>query len=241
MKLSLLTDKELIYSLFLSVISFIYSKILIYIITKIPDKYLIYIIKPEIYIKHDDEFSDSDSDSDSIDNLLNNINNNLLNHNSLDEYNNYLKLWEYDVILHLFDLQKYSYNIISEIEKTKIQKYNNNSIIKDYNSANNVITIVNCFLFNIKVSKNALKLNNVKQNNNIKLLSIIPFQFKLALYSYIYNNYINSSKLHNLFPYNKYMYILYKKNSEYHYILIDLFNNYDITKHKNILFNQIKL
>lgn len=241
MKLSLLTDKELIYSLFLSVISFIYSKILIYIITKIPDKYLIYIIKPEIYIKHDDEFSDSDSDSDSIDNLLNHTNNNLLNHNSLDEYNNYLKLWEYDVILHLFDLQKYSYNIISEIEKTKIQKYSNNSIIKDYNSANNVITIVNCFLFNIKVSKNALKLNNVKQNNNIKLLSIIPFQFKLALYSYIYNNYINSSKLHNLFPHNKYMYILYKKNSEYHYILIDLFNNYDITKHKNILFNQIKL
>ena len=52
MKLSFLTDKELIQSLLLSIISFIYSKLLLLIITNIPDHYLIYIMKPNIYIKN---------------------------------------------------------------------------------------------------------------------------------------------------------------------------------------------
>lgn len=250
MKLSLLADKELLYSLFLSILSFIYSKLIIFIITTIPDRYLMYLLKPDIYIKLIDFDSDSDSDN-SIDEYNNSLSNSLLNHNSLDEYTNYLKYWEYDVILHLFNLQKYSYNIISEIEKNKINK--NYSLNKEYNSnltefynSNNVITIVNCFLFNIKVSKTIFKSYNdtIKDKQNkcdIKLLSIIPFRFKLALYSYIYNNYINSSNLHKLFPNHKYLYIYYKKRSEYYSILIDLHNNYDITKHKKILFNKIKI
>ena len=68
-----------------------------------------------------------------------------------------------------------------------------------------------------------------------------PFQYKLALFSYISNNYINSSVLHNLFPKHKYIYIYYKKNSKYEHVLIDLYNNYDVIKHKKILFNKINI
>jgi hypothetical protein len=65
-----------------------------------------YLVNPYIYKKNVDDLSDSDS-SDSEDTILNNLTvnvNDILNHNTLEEYNNYLRLWEYDIILHLFNL-----------------------------------------------------------------------------------------------------------------------------------------
>ena len=37
------------------------------------------------------------------------------------------------------------------------------------------------------------------------------------------------------------IYIYYKKNSKYEHVLIDLYNNYDVIKHKKILFNKINI
>lgn len=247
MKLSFLFDKDLIQSFLLSIISFIYSKFILFIITHVQDKSLMYLVNPYIYKKNVDDFSDSDL-SDSEDMILNNptVNvNDIPNHNTLEEYNNYLRLWEYDIILYLFKLERYSFNIISSNEKDKVANINNiqpvNSIVKQSKELTNHITIVNSFLFNIKMSKTGLNLINKKYDNNIKLLSIYPFQYKLALFSYISNNYVNSSVLHNLFPNHKYIYIYYKKNSDYNHALIDLYNNYDVIKHKQILFNKINI
>lgn len=242
MKLSFLFDKDLIQSFLLSIISFIYSKFILFIITHIQDKSLMYLVNPYIYKKNVDDLSDSDS-SDSEDTILNNQTvNDISNHNTLEEYNNYVRLWEYDIILHLFKLERYSFNIISPNEKNKVNYIQPvNSILKPPKELINSIVIVNCFLFNIQVSKVGLNLINKASDSNIKLLSMYPFQYKLALFSYISNNYINSSVLHNLFPKHKYIYIYYKKNSKYEHVLIDLYNNYDVIKHKKILFNKINI
>jgi hypothetical protein len=201
-----------------------------------------YLVNPYIYKKNVDDLSDSDS-SDSEDTILNNQTvNDISNHNTLEEYNNYVRLWEYDIILHLFKLERYSFNIISPNEKNKVNYIQPvNSILKPPKELINSIVIVNCFLFNIQVSKVGLNLINKASDSNIKLLSMYPFQYKLALFSYISNNYINSSVLHNLFPKHKYIYIYYKKNSKYEHVLIDLYNNYDVIKHKKILFNKINI
>jgi len=241
MKLSFIFDKALIQSLLLSIISYIYSKFILFIITNVSDSHLMYVIKPYIYTKNPDDSDESDdSDSDEIIQS----NNDIINHNTLEEYNTYLRLWEYDILLHLFQLEKYSYNILSSIEKNKIKSIDNilnsSQIFKRYNSKNNIV-IVNCFLFNIKVSKTKINLINKGFNNNIQLLSIYPFQYKLAIFSYISNNYINSEVLSKLFPNHKYIYILYKKDIDYKYVLVDLHYNYDIIKHKKILFNKIIL
>lgn len=233
MKLSFLTDKDLLLSFILSIIAFIYSKIITFILIYIPDNDLMYIMKPHINIKRD-----SDSESDSSDNEDNIIQ----NHNTLEEYNNYLRLWEYDLILYLFKLEKYTFKILSPSEQSKIEyidkipQLNNKSEV-DINSIN----IINCFLFNIKVSKNDFSLINKMYSGNIRLLSVIPFKYKLVLFNNICNNYINSNSLHMLFPKHKYLYIEYNQYSIKKYILIDLHKNYNITKHKNILFNHISL
>lgn len=242
MKLSFLFDKDLIQSFLLSIISFIYSKFILFIITHVQDKSLMYLVNPYIYKNNVDDLSDSDS-SDSEDTILNNQTvNDISNHNTLEEYNNYVRLWEYDIILHLFKLERYSFNIISPNEKNKVNYIQPvNSILKPPKELINSIVIVNCFLFNIQVSKVGLNLINKASDSNIKLLSMYPFQYKLALFSYISNNYINSSVLHNLFPKHKYIYIYYKKNSKYEHVLIDLYNNYDVIKHKKILFNKINI
>ena len=244
MKLSFLFDKDLIQSFLLSIISFIYSKFILFIITHVQDKSLMYLVNPYIYKKNVDDFSDSDL-SDSEDTILNNSTvavDDIPNHNTLEEYNNYLRLWEYDIVLHLFKLERYSFNILSSNEKNKVTNIQPvNSLFKPPNELKNTIPIVNCFLFNIKVSKTGLNLIKKASDSNIKLLSMYPFQYKLALFSYISNNYINSSVLHNLFPKHKYIYILYKKNSKYEHVLIDLYNNYDVIKHKKILFNKINI
>ena len=244
MKLSFLFDKDLIQSFLLSIISFIYSKFILFIITHVQDKSLMYLVNPYIYKKNVDDFSDSDL-SDSEDTILNNRTvtvDDIPNHNTLEEYNNYLRLWEYDIVLHLFKLERYSFNILSPNEKNKVNYIQPvNSILKPPKELINSIVIVNCFLFNIQVSKVGLNLINKASDSNIKLLSMYPFQYKLALFSYISNNYINSSVLHNLFPKHKYIYILYKKNSKYEHVLIDLYNNYDVIKHKKILFNKINI
>lgn len=242
MKLSFLFDKDLIQSFLLSIISFIYSKFILFIITHVQDKSLMYLVNPYIYKKNVDDLSDSDS-SDSEDTILNNQTvNDISNHNTLEEYNNYVRLWEYDIILHFFKLERYSFNILSSNEKNKVTNIQPvNSLFKPPTELKNSIPIVNCFLFNIKVPKTGLNLIKKASDSNIKLLSIYPFQYKLALFSYISNNYINSSVLHNLFPKHKYIYILYKKNSKYEHVLIDLYNNYDVIKHKKILFNKINI
>ena len=60
MKLSFLFDKDLIQSFLLSIISFIYSKFILFIITHVQDKSLMYLVNPYIYKKNVDDFSDSD-------------------------------------------------------------------------------------------------------------------------------------------------------------------------------------
>ena len=94
MKLSFLFDKDLIQSFLLSIISFIYSKFILFIITHVQDKSLMYLVNPYIYKKNVDDFSDSDL-SDSEDTILNNSTvavDDIPNHNTLEEYNNYLRL-----------------------------------------------------------------------------------------------------------------------------------------------------
>ena len=232
MKLStILLDKDLIRSLVISIIYFLYTKAVLLILLHIPDNYLSHLIKPIIIKKNDDSSDDSSDESDES------SNNNIINpqYNTLDEYNTYIQLWEYDVILHLFNLQKYSYNILNhtEVSKIKTQYTYNYNILN--NLKDNNINIIDSFLFNIKVSKCLLR----QSENTISFQSKYPFKYKLILFNYINNNYINSKSLHKLFPQFKYLFILYRTNSQYKYVLVDLYNNYNLIKRKNNLFNKI--
>ena len=231
MRLSkILLDTDLIKSLLLSILYYCYNKLIILILLYIPDYYLCHIIKPIIH--KNDIYSDESSSSSEELSDDENINLSNLQYNTLDEYNKFIQLWEYDVILYLFNLEKYSYNILKKNEKLKINKIYN---IKNINIIPNNFYIIDSFLFNIKISKCVLQ--NLK--HNILFQSIYQFKHKLILFNNINNNYVNSKNLHKLFPQYKYLFILYKYKSEYKYILVDLYNNYNLIKHKKNLFNKI--
>ena len=104
--LKYLLDKDLIKSLFLSIIYFLYTKVIIIVLLHIPDIYLLHILNPIIFKKINDELSDESSD-ESSDELLDNIKNS--QYNTLEEYKTSMQLWEYDVILHLFKVFLFRY------------------------------------------------------------------------------------------------------------------------------------
>lgn len=233
--LKYLLDKDLIKSLFLSIIYFLYTKVVIIVLLHIPDIYLLHILNPIIFKKINNDSSDDSSD-ESSDELLDNIKNS--QYNTLEEYKTHIQLWEYDAILHLFNLPTYSYNILNNNELSKIK--NNKKSLYNYNLLNNIkvdnnIYIIDSFLFNIKISKCIL--NNA--DINISFQSNFPFKYKLILFNHINNNYINSNTLNKLFPQYKYLFIHYRTKSQYKYVIVDLYNNYNLIKHKKNLFNKI--
>lgn len=223
----LLTDIDLIKSIINSIFCFIFNKFVIYIIKYIPDYYLSLIFNS--YIKIDDELLDYESDSDLSDS---NLNLSKKDYNTLEEYNKYLKYWEYDTLLHLFNLKQYTYNIQNNyiLPIVNTIPINEELINNKYNS---YIIIINSFLFNIKINR-----NNIKE---IVFQTKYEIIFKTYLL-YILNNCINTNTINHIFNKQyKYLYIQYIKNNKINYILIDIENNYNILKHQPVLFNKINL
>jgi hypothetical protein len=243
MNRNILLDKELIKSLFISVFYFLYTKVILTAIYILPDRYFSFVIEPTIYKKDDDD-SDSDSDSDGINTI--DLIEETKTHNTLDEYAKFLQLWEYDILLHLFNLDKYSFKQMLSCEKNKIEIVYNKFKYRDDNYFNmssedyKNINILDCFLFNIQVSKVIVN-NNNKECSRSYIQNISQFKFKLIVFNYICNNYINSKLLSKLFPNHRYLYIKYKYKTFFKYIVIDLKKNYNLITHKNVLFNKISV
>ena len=244
MYLNILLDKELIKSLFVSIFNFLYTRVIFTFIYIVPDYYCSFIVQPTIYKDDSDSDSDSDNELDRINTI--DLNNETKIHNTLDEYRRFLQLWEYDILLHLFNLDKYSFKQISSNEKNRIDILYNRYKFRDDNifniSSNDYknINILDSFLFNIQVSKIIIN-KNKKESNHQYIQNITQFKFKLILFNYICNNYINSSILSKLFPNHRYLYIKYKYKTYFKYSLIDLKNNYNLITHKNLLFNKISI
>jgi len=224
MILSILIDKDLFYSLLLSILSYVYSKILLYIFIYVPNKYIQPFIKPTIYINNLNLDSDLDSDSD------------LESDSDLDSPNiefkpdeSYYK--EYDIILHLLNLSHYTYNILSIHEKINISPIRLNITINNFDSK--YIYIEKCFLFNIRFTKDELL--------NTAYIEFNPFTSKLILFNYLCNNNINSKLLYTLYPQYKYIFIAYTISSKLTYLIVDLSKNFNIINKRNILFNNIKI
>lgn len=241
-------DKELFLVFLLSIFTYLYKRIIIFLITKVPDGYLQYSNKCVLY-EDNDTFLDSDSDSDSEE-----FNNNIDNKTSienLENFNKFLREWEYEIILKLFNIPNVKLNIITDYDKQKIPILFNSIINKP--KTNNVITDLNtlnfceAFLFNITLNKKNLNMFSKLNNNtyDININDIYSLHNKISLL-YSLNNKLLSNIITSIFPNYKYLYILYKlnthnTNNEYKYILIDLHNNYDLIKKKSLLFNLIKL
>jgi len=286
-------DKQLILVFLYSLLNFIYSKFLIFIIQNINDESLFF-INSSIKIKKNNldllnEFSDFDNSSDSENsnyssdssdscNTCNSTNSesyeSINRFQTLEEYNKHLLLCEYNIILRIFNIQNTLVNILnpSDLQKVPILFNNSDNLIDNkqisnlidnlidntiYNTIDyNIINIVECFLFNIKINNNITdnidnidnidnNIDNIDNNiDNINIDDIYTIKKKIILIYYLTNK-LNSNNIHNLFPKYKYLYILYKKNNQstnkFNYILIDLENNYDLIKNKKLLFNKINL
>lgn len=244
-------DKELIYLFLFSIFNYIYKKILVFLIINLPDSYLKYNNKSIPYILYND-FSDSDSDSEDEINTTNTYKKTSIE--DLETFNKFLKEWEYEIILKLFNIPDVELNIITDIDKQRIPiLFNLNSLngLEKNNIVNNTtdtLSFSEAFLFNISLNKKNLNSFNVLNKNNkynINIKDIYSLKNKISLI-YSLNNKLLSNTLRSIFPEYKYLYILYKintknNNSQYKYILVDLHNNYDLIKKKSILFNLIKL
>lgn len=125
-------------------------------------------------------------------------------------------------------------NILSIFNITNNTNINNCQYIKEYdqvNIINNEIYIINAFLFNY----------NETIKDTLDIGDIFMFTKKLVI-MYNINKRINTKLILDLNLGYKYMYILYKKNTnEYSYLIIDLFNNVNIINTKPLLFNNITL
>ena len=151
-------DIQLIYIFVLSIFNYIYNKFLIFLIINIPDDYLIYNNNSIPYIV-DNYFSDSDSDSD--DELNNTKCYKSKQIDNLETLNKFLKLWEYEVILKIFNIPGVDLSRITEFDKQRIpilfnSNYNNNNYINDQDI--DLITFSESFLFNISLNKKDLNL-----------------------------------------------------------------------------------
>jgi hypothetical protein len=226
MNLKILTDFNLMKSFLISIVLFIYNKLLLFIIIYIPDRYVNYLIKSSYPINIDIDLLDSD-DSDNEDLLFNN------GHSYLKEYKHYLLLWEYDTILYLFNLKQYSFNIQNN-HKLPIL-YNSVDYKKQMLNNNIGITFVDSCLFNIKINKQIIN------NKQIKLTSINNIKNKIVLLYGLSGKCLNSNIISKLYPNYRYLYAIYKYNNNYKYILVDLHNNYNLIKHKKIIFNIINI
>ncbi len=237
-----LIDKQLIIAFIYSLLHIIYYKFLIFLILNINDDSL-YFVNRIIKLEEKIEFYDSDDsdDSDQLSELSNpDINSNLDKkysnniNNILEEYNKYLTLCEYEIILKIFNINNNLINVLNNQEKEKIPIIYNKDI--SFNNSNNDFNnayIVDSFLFNITLHKNKIFENNIDDIYNLKN--------KIILLYYLQNKFTSNS-INNIFPNYKYLYILYKKEDlNYECILIDLHNNFDIINNKKLLFNSIYL
>lgn len=226
MILKILKDTKLIQSFFISLFLFIYNKLLVFIIIYITDRYINFLIKSSYPINIDIDLLDSD-DSDDEDLLFN------TGHNYLKEYENYLLIWEYDTILYLFNLKQYSFKI-QDNNKLPIL-YNSLGYKKQIDNNSIGITFVDSFLFNIKLNKPLLK------DTQIKLTSVNNIKNKIVLLYLLSGECLNSNIISKLFPNYRYLYAIYKFNNNYKYILVDLHYNYNLIKHRKIMFNRINI
>ncbi len=245
-------DKDLFLTILYSLAHFIYYKIIIFLILHIKDDYLFFITpiirKNNILNLVSDSSSESESTSESESNTdSDNEHKNIFNKKQY----NFIRLhWEYDIILKLFNIPNIKYTIINNSDDEKLKKneiYLKNEFmpINNQNIMDDDLLIINSFLFNINIFK---KFNygdvthkTPKYDYDITLKDTCDFHKKIILLYYLNNN-INSNVLKELFPNYRYFYIIYKNyKNNYMYKLIDLHNNYDIIKNKNILFNRILL
>ncbi len=234
MNVKKILDKELILAFICSALCILYKKIIEIVILYIDDRFLELFIKPKIKINIEDELLDLSDDSLSDDSLSDSSLQDIKYIKTLDNYNNYLQLWEYDTLLLLFNLRNYSLNI---------QKSKNLPILYDTNikyeikGNKNELIILDSFLFNIKFTKP----NDTQKI--IKFGSINQIKYKLNLYYKLSgnNNFLNSNVFKKLNKDYKYLFAIYKVNTTIKYVLIDIKNNYNLITHKKILFNKIKL
>jgi hypothetical protein len=240
-------DKNLIYAFISSIIHFIFNKCIIFLILNIPDESLGFIdklIKIKTVENIDSLLDFSYSDDSETESDLENENyttiKNIKKEKTLAEYNKNIAEWEYEVVLRMLNIPNIIINRLDENDKIKVPvlcNLKNNSTFSNYSNYNNTdLIIIDAFLFNMKINP-----NEVEHKFDIYLNKYITLKRKIKLF-YILQNKLNTSIIYNLFPYYKYLYILYQKTSDkYDYILIDLENNHDLIKNKKVLFNMINL
>jgi len=244
-KTNLIEYKQIII-LFLKSTSVIFFNYLItFFLQNIDDNKLCF-ISNIIYYKNNNIFdSDSDSDSDSVSstdtdvdnqdddcNVLNTCETNLLNGcncsildtctchnlNIMPVVTKKMYKSEYTIIKDLFKLQN-----------TKYEKQSNNTIIHKYN-------IKNAFLFNVHnvemypFTKKIIILNSMYKKINTCIIKEFNNDYR-----YLYINYENLNDI----SYNSDTISDY--NKKYMIKIIDLYDNYEVSLDKKLLFNNINL
>jgi hypothetical protein len=219
MNLEIILNKEIIYSLFLSFLVVCLNYLISFILISIDDR-LLFFINNKIYIDKSELESDLELDSDLDSNNSSDLDTD--SNSDIDLYYNEKNCNdEYKSILELFCIVNNSNNN-NQLHK---KPYINNILLNK-----NEIYIVNSFLFNFN-----------KDAKIIDLLSIYPFTKKLIIL-YKYYKKLNTNYIMNLNLSYKYLYILYKNDTnEYNYLILDIFNNKNIFTNKKLLFNNIKL
>lgn len=220
--LNILLNIEILTALFSSFIYICINHFISFLLIYFDDTHLFFINNRIKYIKNDFD-SDSDSDS-SLD-----LNSDKSESNSDSDFDSYIKkktsnitvtISEYQKIINLFNIFNNEANINQLYKKT----YINDIILED-----NDIYIITSFLFNF---------NN--EENIVDLSSIYVFTKKIIIL-YLYYKDLNINYIKNLKLNYKYLYILYKINNEYKFLIVDIDNNINIINNKKLLFNKITL
>lgn len=209
--------------------SFIYiciNHLVTFLLIYFDDTHLFFINNKIKYINND-LYLDSDSDSSidfqseksesPSDSSIDSDFDSYINKNIVSEI---IETTEYEKIINLFNIFNNEENINQLYKKT----YINNILLEE-----NDIYIITSFLFNF---------NN--ESDIVDLSSIYVFTKKLILL-YLYYKNLNINYIKNLNLNYKYLYILYKIDNEYKYLIIDLENNINIISNKKLLFNNINL
>lgn len=222
--LSILFNVEILSALLSSFIYICINHLVNFLLIYFDDSHLFFITNKIQYINNQIEFySDSEnSNSDSENSNLELENNNLNSDSDFESYINKQekKITEYQKIINLFNI----FNNETNINKLYKKTYLNDILLQE-----NDMYIITSFLFNY---------NN--EDDIIDLSSLYVFTKKIILLYLYYKNF-NINYIKNLNLDYKYLYILYKINNEYKYVIIDLNIGLNIITNKKLLFNNISL
>ena len=219
--LSILFNVEILSALLSSFIYICINHLVNFLLIYFDDSHLFFITNKIQYINNQIEFSsDSDSDSENANLELENSNSNL--DSDFESYINKQekKITEHQKIINLFNIFNNETNINQLYKKT----YLNDILLQE-----NDIYIITSFLFNY---------NN--EDDIIDLSSLYVFTKKIILLYLYYKNF-NINYIKNLNLDYKYLYILYKINNDYKYVIVDINIGLNIITNKKLLFNNISL